>query len=127
MLIGADRQLYFWGRASASLEEIEDEDYAVNAVPIFVDKHATHCAVGYLMHRSAHDAAVAEVVNTNNLVYVKDATSGQLVDWIKFSGLSSLILTTRGNCLSLTTCLALATTVEEFLPPAISLIGRGLG
>lgn len=65
-----------------------NEDHAVDAVPIFVDNHQTHCAVGYLMHRSGHDAAVAEVVETNNLVFVKDATEGRLVDWIMFSGLT---------------------------------------
>ena len=40
------------------------------------------------MHRSGHDAAVVEVVEAKNLVYVKDATQGPLVEWIKFSGLT---------------------------------------
>jgi hypothetical protein len=66
----------------------QNEDHGESAVPIFVDNHQTHCAVGYLMHRSGHDSAVANVVRTNNLVHVNEVASGPLVDWIKFSGLT---------------------------------------
>jgi hypothetical protein len=65
-----------------------NEGYAATAVPVFLDHHGTHCAVGYLMHRSGHDDKVAEIVQQNNLVCVNDVKQGTLVDWIIASGLT---------------------------------------
>lgn len=65
-----------------------NEGESQTSVPIFVDSHGTHCAVGYLMHRSGADEAVAEVVAENNLVYVPDVEQGMLVDWVLQSGLT---------------------------------------
>lgn len=65
-----------------------NEGHANRAVPIFVDKHGTHCAVGYLMHCSGHDDKVAGVVQQNNLICVNDVRQGPLIDWIIVSGLT---------------------------------------
>lgn len=65
-----------------------NEGQSGHAVPIFVDNHGTHCAVGYLMARSGHSKPVARIAQQNNLVYVDDVDSGPLVDWILFSGLT---------------------------------------
>jgi len=66
----------------------KNEWQSPSAIPIFVDDYETHCAVGYLMHKSGHDAAVAQIVEENNLVFVNDVRHGPLVEWVKFSGLS---------------------------------------
>ncbi len=65
-----------------------NEGQSDQSVPIFVDRHGTHCAVGYLMHRDGKDESVAAIVDFNNLVVVPDVKSGVLVDWVLFSGLT---------------------------------------
>ena len=66
----------------------QNTGHSESAVPIFVDDSGTHCAVGYLMHRSGHDQAVANIVESDNYVYVSDAVEGELFEWIKTSGLT---------------------------------------
>ena len=65
-----------------------NEGQSENAVPIFVDRNQTHCAVGYLMHCDSDDSGVQAVVDTNNLVYVNDVREGRLLDWVRMSGLT---------------------------------------
>jgi hypothetical protein len=57
-------------------------------IPVFIDEHGTHCAVGYLMHRSGAGAIAADVARTNNHVYVERIGGGPALDWILFSGLT---------------------------------------
>lgn len=59
-----------------------------SSVPIFVDEFGTHCAVGYLMHRSDSDDVVQQVVDWNNLAYVNELESGPALEWILQSGLT---------------------------------------
>lgn len=66
----------------------QNEGQSTSAVPIFVDRHQTHCAVGFLMHSDGKDAEVASIVKTNNLVYVNDVRRGSIIDWIRSSGLT---------------------------------------
>jgi hypothetical protein len=66
---------------------INDQD-PTRAIPIFVDRHDTACAVGYLMRQSGAGRAVAAIVQANNFVYVTDVHDGPLVDWILTSGLT---------------------------------------
>ena len=65
-----------------------NEGHSKTAVPIFVDDHGTHCAVGYLMHRSGADDVVQLVVLANNLVLVDEVGNGPALDWILNSGLT---------------------------------------
>ncbi len=65
-----------------------NEGQSTTAAPIFVDRHHTHCAVGYLMHVDGRDAEVAEVVQRNNLVKVMDAKMAGLANWVRTSGLT---------------------------------------
>ena len=65
-----------------------NEGQSSDAVPIFVDRHDTHCAVGHLMHADGKDAEVAQIVNTNNLVRILSVDGGGLVRWIRTSGLT---------------------------------------
>jgi hypothetical protein len=66
----------------------QNEGYANRPVPIFVDRHGTRCAVGYLMHRSGWDPEVASVAQQDNLIEVPNVRDGVLIDWILQSGLT---------------------------------------
>lgn len=59
-----------------------------NAVPIFVDRHDTHCAVGYLMHSDGKDSEVASIVSADNLVRIMNVRGGGMIQWIRTSGLT---------------------------------------
>ena len=65
-----------------------NEGQSPDAVPIFVDRHGTHCAVGHLMHSDGKDAEVAQIVSANNLVRILSVDGGGLVRWIRTSGLT---------------------------------------
>ena len=66
----------------------QNEGQSTSAVPIFVDQHQTHCAVGFLMHSDGNDSGVASIVRANNLVRVNDVRRGSMIDWIRSSGLT---------------------------------------
>ncbi len=65
-----------------------NEGHADGGVPIFVDNHDTACAVGHLMSESGWEREVELIAATNLLVYVTDASSGPLVNWVLQSGLT---------------------------------------
>jgi len=65
-----------------------NEGQSPKAVPIFVDRHNTHCAVGHLMHRDGKDADVSQIVQENNLVRIRNVHGGNVVQWIRSSGLT---------------------------------------
>jgi len=65
-----------------------NEGQSPDAIPIFVDRHETHCAVGHLMHSDGKDAEVAQIVSTNNLVRIRGVEGGDMVQWIRTSGLT---------------------------------------
>ncbi|MEN8376690.1 MAG: hypothetical protein ABFS34_14785 [Gemmatimonadota bacterium] len=71
-------------------------------VPVFVDEHGTHCAVGYLIAMSGEWDLVERVRSTNNLVRVpKLAGDPELEAWLEKSGLTleeaALIQPTYGH------------------------------
>ena len=63
-----------------------NEGESPKAVPIFVDRHDTHCAVGHLMHLDGKDAEISQIVRENNLVRIRDVHGGNMVQWIRTSG-----------------------------------------
>ena len=65
-----------------------NEGQSPKAVPIFVDRHDTHCAVGHLMHLDGKDAEISQIVRENNLVRIRDVHGGNMVQWIRSSGLT---------------------------------------
>ncbi len=65
-----------------------NEGHADFAIPIFVDKHDTACAVGHLMRCAGWESEVAGIAATQLFVYVPDVESGPLVDWVLTSGLT---------------------------------------
>ncbi len=65
-----------------------NEGQSTQAVPIFVDRHGTACAVGHLMRCSGWTNAVDSIAQSNNLVYVPDATQSAIAEWVLTSGLT---------------------------------------
>jgi len=65
-----------------------NEGHSTDAVPIFVDRQNTLCAVGHLMHAAQWDNEVVQIANKNNLVRISNVQSGSLVRWIQTSGLT---------------------------------------
>jgi hypothetical protein len=62
---------------------------ADRAVPVFVDEHGTHCAVGYLMMRDGRSDLVARISRTRNLATVPElADEPGLAAWLDGAGLS---------------------------------------
>ncbi len=58
-------------------------------VPVFVDKHGTHCAVGYLLRRSGEAELIEHVVAADNNVRVMElASSERLRSWLEETGLT---------------------------------------
>jgi hypothetical protein len=66
----------------------QNEGQADHAVPIFVDRHDTACAVGQLMRFSGQQESVADIERDNNLVYVPDAGDSAIARWVLDSGLT---------------------------------------
>jgi hypothetical protein len=65
-----------------------NEGQADHAVPIFVDRHDTACAVGQLMRWSGWLNDVAAIHRDNNLVYVPDASKTSVAAWALTSGIT---------------------------------------
>lgn len=58
-------------------------------VPVFVDEHGTHCAVGYLLKRSGETELIEQVVAADNNVRVMElAGSERFGDWLEETGLT---------------------------------------
>ncbi len=58
-------------------------------VPVFVDEHGTHCAVGYLLKRSGEAALVNDVVATDNNIRVRElAGNERFGNWLEETGLT---------------------------------------
>ena len=58
-------------------------------VPVFVDEHGTHCAVGYLLKRSGHTALVNDVVAADNNIRVRElAGNERFRNWLEETGLT---------------------------------------
>lgn len=66
-----------------------NEGHADHAVPIFVDRHDTACAVGHLMRESGWEEQVDSIARENLLACLTDVRRGAAVDWTLQSGLTA--------------------------------------
>lgn len=58
-------------------------------VPVFVDEHGTHCAVGYLLARDGRHDIVERIASERNLATVPElADDAELAAWLDGAGLS---------------------------------------
>ncbi len=58
-------------------------------IPVFIDPHQTHCAVGYLLQQTGHEDAARRIAAAGNYAWVKDIHDAELPEWQQWSGLSS--------------------------------------
>lgn len=66
-----------------------NEGHADHAVPIFVDRHDTPCAVGHLMRESGWEEQVDSIARDNLFVCLTDVRRGVALDWTLQSGLTA--------------------------------------
>jgi antitoxin component YwqK of YwqJK toxin-antitoxin module len=62
--------------------------YRNERIPVFIDEHNTHCAVGYLMQQTGHEDMARRISATDNYVWVKDITDAEVPAWQLASGFS---------------------------------------
>ena len=60
--------------------------YRSERIPVFIDEHGTHCAVGYLLMKTGHEVAAQRIAMTNNYAWVKEINDPALLIWQKESG-----------------------------------------
>lgn len=66
-----------------------NHDVPRERVPVFVDRHGTHCAVGYLLARSGRSDIVEQVARTRNLARIPEMTDDPaLAAWLDTAGIS---------------------------------------
>jgi hypothetical protein len=62
--------------------------YRHERIPVFIDEHNTHCAVGFLMQQTGQEALARRIAATDNYVWVKDIHDAAVPDWQLASGFS---------------------------------------
>lgn len=62
--------------------------YRNERIPVFIDEHNTHCAVGYLMQQTGHEAMARRIAAADNYVWVKDIKDAEVPAWQEASGFS---------------------------------------
>lgn len=60
--------------------------YRMERIPVFIDEHNTHCAVGHLMQQTGYDFLAKEISAMDNYVWVKDLKDARVIEWQKASG-----------------------------------------
>lgn len=62
--------------------------YRAERIPVFIDEHNTHCAVGYLMQESGFENLAQSISKADNYIWVKDLKGEQVMEWQQLSGFS---------------------------------------
>ncbi|MES2554730.1 MAG: hypothetical protein V4604_01190 [Bacteroidota bacterium] len=62
--------------------------YRNERIPVFIDEHNTHCAVGYLMQQTGYETMARRISTTDNYVWVKDIKDTEVPAWQVTSGFS---------------------------------------
>ncbi len=57
-------------------------------IPVFIDEHDTHCAVGYLMRHTGDGAMARRIAYANNYAWVREIEEPGLAAWQEASGFS---------------------------------------
>lgn len=60
--------------------------YRPERIPVFIDEHNTHCAVGYLLMETGFDHVAHRIAAKNNYAWVKEIDDPALPVWQQFSG-----------------------------------------
>ena len=62
--------------------------HRLERIPVFIDEHGTHCAVGYLMQHTGHEAMARRIAAANNYAWVREIAEPGLAAWQQASGFS---------------------------------------
>ncbi len=62
--------------------------YRRERIPVFIDEHGTHCAVGYLMLMTGEEEMAQRISKADNYAWVKDIRDPGVAAWQQASGLS---------------------------------------
>ncbi|GAB5418593.1 MAG: hypothetical protein Crog4KO_03500 [Crocinitomicaceae bacterium] len=60
--------------------------YRPERIPVFIDEHNTHCAVGYLLKETGYDHVAKRISEKNNYAWVIEIKDPALPTWQQFSG-----------------------------------------
>lgn len=60
--------------------------YRFDRIPVFIDEHGTHCAVGHLMRCTGDEDLALRTAAKDNYIWVKDITDPDVVKWQIQSG-----------------------------------------
>ncbi|MCR9173222.1 MAG: hypothetical protein NXI10_12045 [bacterium] len=60
--------------------------YRYERIPVFIDEHNTHCAVGYLLMETGFDQVAHRIAAKNNYAWVKEIDDPALPEWQQYSG-----------------------------------------
>ena len=60
--------------------------YRNERIPVFIDEHNTHCAVGFLMQETGFESLAREISTTDNYIWVKDISDARVLQWQAQSG-----------------------------------------
>jgi hypothetical protein len=81
-------QMLQWLREYREAGQFPLNYYRLDRIPVFIDEHNTHCAVGYLLMKTGHDDIAQRIAATDNYVLVKDLKDPEVVAWQQTSGLT---------------------------------------
>lgn len=62
--------------------------YRPKRIPVFIDEHGTHCAVGYLLMQSGHSHLAKEISKLDNYAWIKNIHHPGFSVWQQASGFS---------------------------------------
>lgn len=62
--------------------------YCSERIPVFIDEHHTHCAVGYLMKETGYGNLALQISKSDNYIWVKDLKGEEVIEWQQLSGFS---------------------------------------
>jgi hypothetical protein len=60
--------------------------YRTERIPVFIDDHKTHCAVGFLMQQSGSETLAFATSKLDNYIWVKDIKDPRVLAWQEKSG-----------------------------------------
>lgn len=62
--------------------------YRMDRIPVFIDEHNTHCAVGFLLKETGYDHVAMRIASADNYAWVKEINDPALPNWQENSGFS---------------------------------------
>ncbi len=60
--------------------------YRNERIPVFIDRHQTHCAVGFLLQHTGHEEMALRIASTDNYAWLKDIHDAEFPAWQVASG-----------------------------------------